>query len=434
MKSGERLACRCDCALYRHGSSEESAVAVLRFAPKKTAASQFLVLSERIEQLTRENKARRRAEEALAQASTRYRVTLESIGDAVIATDAAGAVTFMNAVAQRLTGWSFKEAEGRHLDEVFVILNEHTLQPVESPVAKVLTHGTTVGLANHTVLTRRDGSQLPIDDSAAPIWAGGGRMDGVVLVFRDLTERHALERELREKNAVLEEADRRKNLYLSMLAHELRNPLAPLRNGLEIMRRQEVPSSVARIVDIMARQIQHLVRLVDDLLDVARVTTGKVELRSSRLSAAELMRTAEEVGRPICEDRGIQLQVNLPAPDVSVQGDLTRLTQVLGNLIANASKFSQAGGKVIVEAEVEGADLAISVTDEGIGIAPDDLQRIFDLFYQAEQGIGRERGGLGVGLTIAHGLVQMHGGAVRVFSKGIGQGSRFIVTLPLCEK
>lgn len=430
--SGERLHCRCDGALYRERGPEQPAVAVLRWARKDDGASQFLVLRERIAQLSRENTARRKAEEALARASARYRVTLESIGDAVIATDADGLITFMNPVAEKLTGWGLGNALGRHLDEIFVIVNEQTRNSVESPVAKVLREGTVVGLANHTLLVRRDGTELPIDDSGAPIRADDdGVIEGVVLVFRDLTDRYALERQLQAKPDRLLEADRRKDEFLSMLAHELRNPLAPLRNGVEIIKRHEVPSTVARVAEVMSRQIGHLARLVDDLLDVSRLSKGKIELRVGRVSVAELVRNAEELGRPICEQHGVKLSIQSPVPEISIDGDLTRLLQVLGNLIANAAKFSTPGGKVTLGAETDGPALEIFVTDEGIGIEPENASRVFDAFFQVDQRMDRSRGGLGVGLTIACSIVHMHGGTIRAQSPGLGRGSTFTVALPL---
>jgi PAS domain S-box-containing protein len=431
LKTGALEPCRCDGALYRPGSEGEPALVVLRLVRKQEAALEFLSLREKIRELTRENAARRAAEEALRESSEKYRVTLESIGDAVIATDPAGRVEFMNLVAQELTGWSAAESIGRHLDEVFQILNEDTRETVESPVAKVLRIGSSVGLANHTLLVRRDGSELPIDDSGAPIRDLRGRMRGVVLVFRDLTERHALERELLAKTETLQEADRRKNDFLAMLAHELRNPLAPVRNGIEVLRRRPDAMTVQRMADMMGRQMNHMVRLVDDLLDVSRLTKGKIELRLLPVKIPVLLQAAEEMARPLFEAAGVELQLVEPIPDVQVHGDHARLVQVLSNLLSNAARFSSRGQKVRLQGNVNGNHAEISVVDQGAGIAGENLLKVFELFYQEKTGLYREHSGLGVGLTISQTIVEMHGGTVAAESPGLGLGSTFTVRLPV---
>ena len=428
---GRLVACRCEGAAFRATPPVPPDGIVLRLRDKESASGQFILLKQRIDELSTENRKRRAVEAALREAKEQYLVTLQSIGDAVIATDAQGHITFMNAMAETLTGWDASEALGKHLDKVFVIVNEQSRATVESPVEKVLRQGTTVALANHTVLIRKDHSELSIDDSGAPIRKDDGTILGVVLVFRDLSDRYRLERELVLKTERLEEADRRKNEFLSMLAHELRNPLAPLRNGIEIIKRQQVPPMVARTTQIMARQISHMVRLVDDLLDVSRLTKGKIELRLSRVSIPELIRNAEEMARPLCEERGVGLSVIEPLPGVEIQADLTRLVQVLGNLIGNAAKFSAPGKVTTLSAAVSGTMVEISVADQGVGIHPHNLANVFDLFFQAEQGLGREQGGLGVGLTISKSIAQMHGGAIRAQSEGLGRGSTFTVSLPL---
>jgi PAS domain S-box-containing protein len=429
MTPSEPLACRCDGALYRPRTGPAHALAVFRLSPRQKSATEFVALRQKIVQLTRENLARRQAEEALAHANESYPVTPQSIGDAVMVADPEGRIGFMNAVAEQLTGWTTQEAAGRLLDEVFVIVNEHSRAAVESPVAKVLRLGTVVGLANHTLLLRRDGTEIPIDDSGAPIRGANGRIEGVVLVFRDLSERHALERELLAKTQRLEEADRRKNEYLSMLAHELRNPLAPLRNGVELLRRQQQDPAVSRTVEIMGRQIAHMVRLLDDLLDMSRLSKGTIELRWGPVSLPELLRAAEEMMLPVCTGLGVALAVRVP-PARTFSGDFTRLVQVLGNLIGNAAKFSPRGSTVEVSAAVQQDSLDIVVRDAGIGMQPEHLPRVFDLFFQAEPGISRERGGLGVGLTISRYIVELHGGSIRAHSEGPGTGSTFTVSLP----
>ena len=431
LPQGEGLACRCDGALLRARSDTAAAHIALRLEARSGASPEFLVLRQKITDLSREIHARRSAQEALAQTSARYRVTLESIGDAVIATDGSGRITFLNPVAERLTGWSLTDAAGRMLDDVFVIVNQQTRESVESPVAKVLRLGTVVGLANHTVLVRRDGTELPIDDSGAPIRDDEGRIVGVVLVFRDLSERYALEGELLEQTARLQDADRRKDEFLAMLAHELRNPLAPLRTGLELIRRQPVSPAIARTTEIMARQVGHMVRLVDDLLDVARVTQGKIELRQGPVTLSDLMRHAEEMMRSPLEAAGLGLDTDPDPADAMLEGDMTRLVQVLGNLLSNAAKFSSAGQRITLASGIEADEAVITVCDQGAGIDPEILPQLFELFFQGNQSLDRSQGGLGIGLTIARTIVQMHGGTIEAHSDGRGRGSRFSVRLPL---
>ena len=216
--------------------------------------------------------ARQRAADVLHAERERFRTTLTSIGDAVVVTDAQGRITLLNPVAQALTGWS-AEALGEPLDTVFRIVNEATRETVENPVSKVIRLGAIVGLANHTVLIAKDGSELPIDDSGAPIRDTRGRIVGVVLVFRDVTQRRGSER-------ALEDADRRKDEFLAMLAHELRNPLAPIRNAAHTLALLGTGDDRVRWVSgVIERQVGLMTRLVDDLLDVSRITSGKITLQ-----------------------------------------------------------------------------------------------------------------------------------------------------------
>ena len=222
---------------------------------------------------------RQRAAEVLHAERERFRTTLTSIGDAVMVTDAHGRVTLLNPVAQALTGWD-GDAIGRPIEEVFRIVNEETRDPVENPVTKVLREGAIVGLANHTVLIGRDGHEIPIDDSGAPIRDGRGRLAGVVLVFRDITERRAGERALQDN-------DRRKDEFLAMLAHELRNPLAPIRNAAHTLALLGTPDDrVHWVSGVIERQVGLMTRLVDDLLDVSRITSGKIALQREPVAIA----------------------------------------------------------------------------------------------------------------------------------------------------
>jgi PAS domain S-box-containing protein len=672
---------------------------------------------------------RKFAQQRLHEQREWLRVTLASIGDAVIATDTLGRVTFLNPVAEQLTCWNQGEAQGRPLESVFVIVNEQTHQPVENPVEKVLRDGVIVGLGNHTVLIARDGTQRPIDDSAAPIRDTSGEMIGVVLIFRDVTEQRRAERELRQseqelaeffENATvglhwvgpdgiilrankaeldllgfnreeyvgrpianfhadedvicdilkrlnageklteyparlrckngsikdvlidssvlfrdgefvhtrcftrdvterkraedalrqseqkahfladasaalasvvdyestlqkvanlavphfadwstvdvadddgtlrrlavahqdpekvqlahelmrqyppdpqatsgafavlrtgkpeiigeitddllvkgakdeqhldlirslglksyvcvplvisgkplgvltfataesgrryteadlalamdlahrasvaventqlyqaLRDTDRRKDEFLATLAHELRNPLAPIRNALQILKMPRVDqATVQRSREMMERQVHHLVRLVDDLLDVSRVMRGKIELRRERVELATVVARAVETVQPLVDTQGHELSVRISPESLLIDGDPVRLAQVVGNLLTNAAKYTEPGGRIGLTAERDGDVAVLRVRDNGIGIAPQMLPRIFELFVQVDHASTKAQGGLGIGLTLVKNLVEMHNGFVQARSEGLGQGSEFVVRLPL---
>ena len=619
----------------------------------------------------------RAARVAAHHRSETLRITLHSIGDGVITTDIRGHVTSLNAVAESLTGWTSAEAVGQPLDAVFRIVNESTRRTVDNPAAKALREGTVVGLANHTVLIRRDGGEHPIDDSAAPIRDAEGQVSGCVLVFRDVTAQRHVERErasqlqtarllaaivdssddaiirkrldgtietwntgaerlfgyrpdeaigrhislviprdriheeeqilatlkegrrishfetervradgariwvsltispiadetgavvaaskivrdvtprvhaeaererfvrvlensqdfigmcdllgvpffvnraglemvgldsleqaratplaefffpedrsrvigeflpqvLRDGQGELEvrfrhfktgaarwmaykvltltdhtgaptgfatvsqdvterkartddltEADRRKNEFLAMLAHELRNPLAPLSNAVQAIRRREPGDEhIVRVATgILDRQIQQMSRLVNDLLDASRISRGKIELRRARIALRPVIEQAIETVRPLVARFEHTLTTTLPPEALYIDGDAGRLSQVIGNLLANAAKFTDRGGNIWLSAEREGDEAVIRVRDNGIGIAPEHLQTLFDMFVQVDTAIERSRDGLGIGLTLVKTLVELHGGTVEVRSAGPGCGSEFTVRL-----
>ena len=630
--------------------------------------------------LSRYLRARDEAEALIAAQGERLRVTLESIGDAVVTTDLDGRVTNLNRVAQSLTGWRPEEAQGQPLEEVFRIVNESTREPAESPAIRALRDGVVVGLANHTLLIRRDGSETPIDDSAAPIRDPQGRVHGCILVFRDIserktaerevgqaqarlqrvvtdmaiptmvfaddgevvlvnaawtgitgfaaaelrtlsawtrnaygeraeamdaviarlfdleesvvngereintasgekriwhfvtapigrdakgrrmlvtnaidvTERRRLERALAEKEtrtrlameaanygewewdrgngmtvwsdkmrelldvgadepisferfqqclhpddramreraiaeawgtgvlraeyrvvrrdgelrwissrgrvvrgadgsermlgviaditeqkralAALEDADRRKDEFLATLAHELRNPLAPLCNSLAIVQRSAGdPATFDKASGVMERQLSHLVRLIDDLLDVSRISLDKLMLRVELADLGAVLEHAVEASRPAAERAGHALEVNLPERPVKLRADRARLSQVFSNLIGNACKFTPDGGRVVVDASVAGEHAVVRVRDNGIGMAADRIGGVFEMFAQIDNSLERAHGGLGIGLTLVRRLVEMHGGSVVAKSAGLGEGSEFVVTLPLAQ-
>ncbi|HET9595280.1 MAG TPA: ATP-binding protein [Anaeromyxobacteraceae bacterium] len=428
------------CALAR--SLLRAEVAREQLARERSARE----VAETVAQQLRERvEERRRAAEALREREERLAVTLRSIGDAVIATDAIGCVTLLNGVAEALTGWRADEAIGRPLREIFRIVDEGTGEPAPCPSERVLREGVVVELANHTAIVRRDGSRWPIADSAAPIRDAAGAITGVVLVFRDQAAerraRNALEESRREALAraaqleaveqSLREADERKNAFLAMLSHELRNPLAPIRNSLHLLERVAAasPQSV-QAKEVLGRQVDHLTRLVDDLLDITRISHGKVELRRTVVDLRDLVQKACSDHASVFEQRGIELFVSVPGSALWIDADVTRISQVLRNLLVNAVKFTPEGGKVQMVASRASERIEVAVEDDGVGLEPAALARVFEPFVQAESRQGLGRGGLGLGLALVKGLVEAHGGSVRAGSPGLDRGSAFVVTLP----
>jgi PAS domain S-box-containing protein len=561
--------------------------------------------------LAREHEARVESERLHAQLAT----MLGSIGDAVIATDAAGNVSFMNPVAEKLTRWHAAEARGRPLPEVFPIVNEETRRPVTNPVEKVLREGVIVGLANHTVLVRRDGTDLPIDDSAAPIRDAEGNLFGVVMVFRDVTvekreshrrafllragealmtsadyrdslatiahfavprladwctidvaepgataltrlatahvdpaklmtarelarkyppdpqgpfgpyhvlrtgvselyrhveptmvartaqseehkkflehlglrsamvvplrgrervlgvitfvyaesgreyteedllfaeevarragvviERRKLEEERvqlleRERRAreQAEIANRAKDEFLATVSHELRNPLSTILGWSKVLASSELPERLREPVSAIERNARSQQRLIDDMLDVSRIISGKLRLQVAKIDVTQTVTDAIESQQRAADAKGVIIESNV-GPGIEAEADQVRLQQVVSNLVANAVKFTPRGGVVTVSVACERQMLVITVADTGEGIDPNRIEAIFEPFRQEDASTTRRHGGLGLGLAIVRELVQAHGGSVRAESPGKGRGATFFVELPAhCE-
>jgi signal transduction histidine kinase len=266
----------------------------------------------------------------------------------------------------------------------------------------------------------RDGRDLETS------WANVRLSDGTqVGIGIDITDRKRYEDSLRD-------ADRRKDEFLATLAHELRNPLAPLRNGLQLIKLAgDKAEAVEQARGMMERQLAQMVRLIDDLLDVSRITRGKLQLRRERVELASVIQSAVEGSRPLIKASAHQLTIRIPPEPVLLDADPTRLAQVFGNLLTNAAKYTEKGGHIWLTAERQGGEIAVSVKDTGIGIAAEHLPRLFEMFSQATPALERSQGGLGIGLSLVQGLVEMHGGSVEARSEGPGKGSEFIVRLPV---
>jgi PAS domain S-box-containing protein len=329
-----------------------------------------------------------------------------------------------------LTGWSNEEARGRPLDEVFRIVNEETRATAESPVSRVLREHKIFGLANHTVLIGRNGAERPIENSGAPIMGIKGEVTGVVLVFRDATEQRESQRALVASEATLREADHRKDVFLATLSHELRNPLAPIRNAARLLESSTLSSEeVVRSRLIISRQVRHMAALLDDLLDVSRITRGMLTLKKDIVSLKGVFEAAVETARPAIDAKQHTLEVEWPAERIRVSADPVRLTQIVTNLLTNAAKYTDPEGLIQLGSRIEGTTVVIYVRDNGIGIAPDMLAKVFEMFSQVEPDKGAD-GGLGIGLALVKGLIELHGGQVEARSAGLEKGSEFWVYFP----
>ena len=370
-----------------------------------------------------QRRAAAEASEARAQRE-RLRATLACIGDAVLATDAQGRLTMMNPAAELLTGWTSAAALGRPITDIFCITDEQSQQAAESPVTRVLSIGTVVHRDRPLRLLARDGRWVPVDYSAAPIRDAAGATIGIVLSVRDETERRRTEQELRD-------ADRRKDEFLATLAHELRNPLAPISTGLALLKlAAHEPHTIDEVRTTMERQTQHMVRLIDDLLDVSRITRGKLQLRKAPVELAQVVQNAVDATRPFIDQAGHQLTVKLPERPLRLLADPNRLAQVLTNLLHNAAKYTPSGGRIELLVEDDAQHIRIRVSDTGLGIPAEMQEHIFEMFAQVSRTMETGGGGLGIGLTLVKSLVEMHGGTIEVSSAGANQGSQFTVLLP----
>ena len=272
-----------------------------------------------------------------------------------------------------------------------------------------------------------DGEALHFESSLEPLRDEDGRIQGIAGAVFDVTKR-------RHAEIALREANQRKDDFLAILSHELRNPLAPIRNALELIRESDTPQVRQRALPIIERQVAQISRLIDDLLDISRLNNGRLSMRREPVDMTELLRYIGSAQSVRFQSQGQHFEVTLPEESLVVEGDRGRIGQVLANLFSNASKFTPHGGRVWLEAQAEGRELVIRVRDNGVGIAPDHLEQIFEKFATLPVGEGMPDDGLGVGLHLAREMVTMHGGSIVARSAGVGQGSEFIVRLPLSER
>ena len=342
--------------------------------------------------------------------------------DAIVSKTLDGIILSWNQGAERLFGYSRAEAVGRSTD----LIIPPALRPEERQILQRIRQGDRIDHFE-TIRVTKDGRRLNISLTVSPLRDESGRVIGASKVARDITERKQMDEALRE-------ADRRKDEFLATLAHELRNPLAPIRHSLEILLRSEGdPGLFRHATDILGRQLSHMIRLVDDLLDVSRITRDKLQLRKTRLELASIIKNAVEASRPLAERDQQTIDVSLPEQPIFLDGDPVRLTQVFSNLFNNACQYTEPGGRIWLTAERQDSEVVVLVRDSGIGMPADQLDGIFEMFAQVDDESERPRRGLGIGLTLVRRLVQLHGGTVTARSEGRGLGSEFEVRLPIAE-
>ncbi|MFL5240805.1 MAG: ATP-binding protein [Gemmataceae bacterium] len=348
-------------------------------------------------------------QEALIAAEALARSILEQAVDAIVVCDQSGKIIRASQAANEMAGQNtMLRLFGAAFPEINLdaVLSGETLRGVE------------------TSLKRPDGRSIGVLLSAGPLRDGRKQVVGCVVNLTDITERKRAEQALKD-------ADRRKDEFLATLAHELRNPLAPIKNSLQVIRMKAGDAAARdRMLEITERQVNHLVRLVDDLLDVARVTSDKIELRKQRVELAAVVQSAVETSRPIIEKSRHTLEVMLPPEPITLDADPVRFSQILSNLLHNAAKYTDPGGRIDLIAGREKGQVVLRIKDTGVGISAEMLPRVFDMFTQIDRYKGRSQGGLGVGLSLVRSLVRLHGGTIEAHSAGPGCGSEFVVRLP----
>ena len=350
-----------------------------------------------------------------------YRVLVECMQEGALVFGAEGTVLFANRRLAELLQIPYDRLAGSDFYRFLV--------PSQRPAFENLIDQGRQGRARGEFdLCRSDGSLVPVHLSLGALPLGESPV--LCAIVTDLTARKEHEA-LKRAQRVLQEADRRKDEFLATLAHELRNPLAPIRNALQIQRLSGSLNPQMRMAwDVIDRQVRQMTHLVDDLLDLGRITRDQLTLRRERIDLSLVIRSAVETSQPLVADLGHELIVKLPDQPVYVDGDMTRLSQVFSNLLNNAAKFTDPGGRIELSARLDGEEVVVSVQDNGVGIPRELLSSIFDMFTHIDQGTERSYGGLGIGLTLVRRLVELHGGSVRAYSDGPGHGSVLTVRLP----
>jgi PAS domain S-box-containing protein len=418
-----------------NGLRDAAAILEQRLRERDEAEAELAKAAAELERALESEQAARAAGE---RNEARLSVTLRSIADAVIATDADGRVTVLNPVAQALTGWPESEAIGQPIEVVYETVDERTRRPAPSPLTRAMSNQDTT-LPGHAVLMARDGRDIPIGDSAAAIRSPDGTLQGIVVVFRDVTaerdaERQraaALEREQAARRAA-ESLSRAKDEFVATVSHELRTPLNAIFGWVAMLKMGSLDEAGReKALDVIDRNTRVQAQLIEDLLDMARFIRGTVRLELQPVDLGAVLEAAADAVKPAADARRVFLSVQAPRGVAVVSGDAGRLQQVAWNLLSNSIKFSDAGDRVDARIDIEDDDAVLRVTDTGSGIDPAFLPHVFDRFRQEISDVTREHAGLGLGLALVRHLTELHGGRVTAQSEGKDLGAVFTVRLPL---
>ena len=357
----------------------------------------------------------------------RYRVIVEgATGFAIFTFDTEGVITSWNVGAEAMLGYSEAEILGQHFRVIFTPEDVEARQ-ADQEMRTAAAEGRALDERWHL---KKGGEPFWAQGLVMPLKDDSGETRGFLKIIRDKTEERRLQDALKRRTEELEEADIHKNEFLAMLAHELRNPLAAIRNAVTLAARSGTKEDLEWSREVTSRQVENFSHLVDDLLDVSRITQGKIQLRKEVVEAGPVLRHAVEAVRPLVEERKHQLLLSFTSTDLRIEADPTRLEQMLVNLLTNAAKYTPSGGRIQLIAGVEGGEFVCRVRDNGVGIPPELLPRMFDLFAQADRSLARSEGGLGIGLTLVRSLAELHGGTVTATSEGPDKGSEFVLRLP----
>jgi PAS domain S-box-containing protein len=364
---------------------------------------------------------RKKAEQALRESERRFRAIFDSAYEFVGLLDNSGTLIEINQTALEFVGARAKDVVGRPFWDTPWWATAEQKDRLKHAISEAAQGRFVRFEAEHP---GKDGKVEIVDFSVRPISDDSGRVTMLIPEGRRITER-------KQAEAALMEADRRKDEFIATLAHELRNPMAPIRNVINLFqRKRSLDPQVQRGADIIARQIDHLTRLIDDLLDVSRISRDRLELRKERVELANIIEAAVEGSRPFINQHDHELSLIMPPKAVYLEADSVRLAQVFTNLLDNAAKYTPPKGRIVLSVALEATTAVVQVTDNGIGIAPGHLPHLFDMFYQAERSYEQSHSGLGIGLTLVRRLVEMHGGTIEAHSAGKNQGSQFTVRLP----
>lgn len=384
------------------------------------------IMSERVGHRCRHERLRQ-----MPRREQEFNGFLESAPDAVVIADRDGRIIRVNAQTEKLFGYPREELLGR---EVEVLMPErfrvqHVGQRTDYS-AKPITRPMETGRQLYG--RRKDGHEFPVEISLSPLPAEDGFV--IATAIRDVTEQRRMQEELRQRTQELEDAVRHKDEFLGMLAHELRNPLAAITTAIELLRLGPPNADQEWVYDLVSRQTEQVLHLVEDLTDVSQLAQGKVSLRKMPVELGQLISQAIEAVQPLLNTRKQHLAVSLPSRSIRLLADPTRLVQVLTNLLHNASKYTEDNGQVWLTAAEEEGEVVVRVRDNGIGIAAAMLPRVFDLFTQVPGEVDRSDGGIGIGLAVVDQIIKLHGGSVKAFSDGLGHGSEFVVRLPFLSE